>query len=560
MSDILPATAAIRAEPDGYDMAKTQLMGRQAAGNGFLRAAVGAARGRPLQAFAPFEHTAKAFKAIVRQIDPAASVNWIPSERLDLLGRAGTLYLADLTVAKHARLRQRAGVASFSLCGVTHTTASLGAMDEIVDLLREPVMPWDALVCTSSAVIETIRRMHEAEADYLRWRLGPEVRISGPQLPLIPLGVHCEDFDFDDAERAAARQALDLAEDEVVALFVGRLVFHAKAHPYAMYRGLQLAAERTGKRIALVLSGWFPNADIENAFRKGAADFAPDVRLIVLDGRRPELRDRAWAAADLFTSLSDNIQETFGLTPIEAMAAGLPVVVTDWDGYKDTVRDGVDGVRVRTLAPGPGSGGGLIRAAEVGSLNYDAYCWAAAAATAVDIGHTADAVAALASDPALRRRMGDAGRRRAREVYDWPVVYRQYETLWAELDARRAAALADPDLAARIAAAPRAAAARLDPFDAFGHYPTETIGPETRLVLAGPADPARLRQVIDHPLFSALSYPTELLLRLHARLGEGAATLEDLARDLTLNPATCTRAATLLVKAGLAEASRPDGR
>ena len=28
------------------------------------------------------------------------------------------------------------------------------------------------------------------------------------------------------------------------------------------------------------------------------------------------------------------------------MAAGLPVVVSDWDGYRDTVRDGVDGFRI----------------------------------------------------------------------------------------------------------------------------------------------------------------------------------------------------------------------
>ena len=52
-------------------------------------------------------------------------------------------------------------------------------------------------------------------------------------------------------------------------------------------------------------------------------------------------------------SLSDNMQETFGLTPIEAMAAGLPSVVSDWDGYRDTVQHREHGFRIPTLAPPP---------------------------------------------------------------------------------------------------------------------------------------------------------------------------------------------------------------
>ena len=62
-----------------------------------------------------------------------------------------------------------------------------------------------------------------------------------------------------------------------------------------------------------------------------------------------------WSAADVFTSLSDNIQESFGLTPIEAMASGLPVLVSDWDGYRDTVTHGAEGLVVPTVMPPAGS-------------------------------------------------------------------------------------------------------------------------------------------------------------------------------------------------------------
>ena len=52
-------------------------------------------------------------------------------------------------------------------------------------------------------------------------------------------------------------------------------------------------------------------------------------------------------AADLFVSLADNPQETFGITPLEAMAAELPCLVSDWDGYRDTVTNDV-GCRIPT--------------------------------------------------------------------------------------------------------------------------------------------------------------------------------------------------------------------
>ena len=60
-----------------------------------------------------------------------------------------------------------------------------------------------------------------------------------------------------------------------------------------------------------------------------------------------EIKRQALAAADIAVFLVDNPQETFGLAVVEAMAAGLPLVVSDWNGYRDLVRDGMDGFRLR---------------------------------------------------------------------------------------------------------------------------------------------------------------------------------------------------------------------
>ena len=42
----------------------------------------------------------------------------------------------------------------------------------------------------------------------------------------------------------------------------------------------------------------------------------------------------ALLASNLVLSLVDNIQETFGLSIAEAMAAGRPVVASNWNGYE----------------------------------------------------------------------------------------------------------------------------------------------------------------------------------------------------------------------------------
>ena len=153
-------------------------------------------------------------------------------------------------------------------------------------------------------------------------------------------------FEFTEEQKSLSRQKLQADPQTLIVLFMGRLSFHAKAHPLAMYQALQKAATAvaaSGKKIVLVECGWHANEFIEKAYRDAALQACPDVEVITLDGRKAEDRETAWAGADVFCSLSDNIQETFGIVPIEAMAAGLPVLVSDWDGYKDTVRHGVDG-------------------------------------------------------------------------------------------------------------------------------------------------------------------------------------------------------------------------
>lgn len=480
------ATAAILYARDGYDTSGPRLLGRQAAGEGFLKGFVRHGASTKVHCVAPDRATLDDF---VRRVRPWATrdlnIVWVRPTDGAALGRVGTLYRPDLILEDHAWERRHRDQRAYSLCGVTHTIASRRALDAIGRLLIAPLQEWDALICTSRAVRDAVDRVHASFGEYLAER-GGGVFAPRLQLPIIPLGVDTAAFapEARPGARAALRTELGIAEDDLVVLYVGRLIHYAKAHPVPMYLALERAARRTGKKLHLIQAGWFEQEDgVERHYAEAAARLCPSVRNVVLDGRKPSVRATVWSAADLFVSLADNIQETFGITPIEAMAAGLPVVVSDWDGYKESVRDGVDGFRVPTLAPPPGSALDWSLAFNADLMNYSTFIANAAMVTSVDVEAAALAIARLIEDPALRRRMGDSGRERARTVYDWKVVIGAYEALWGELAERRARAeeSARPE--------PGAVASPLcdDPFRLFAHYPTRAVDADTAFTLGGAA-------------------------------------------------------------------------
>ena len=541
--------AAILFEPDGYLLTGPKLMGRQAAGAGFLRAAVAAHAGQPLMGYTPIRDSADAFMAAVRAIDPAAVARWIPAQRLDILQDIGVLYRPDHALGLNARLRLRRGPGAYSLCGVTHTLASSGSLEHIVDLLEAPVMPWDAVICTSQVAASLMRETLAAQAEYLGWRFGHPVTPQLPQLPVIPLGVHTADFETSPQARAAARARFGLGDDDVVALFAGRLSFNGKAHPFPMLSGLQAAAKATGRRVVLIQAGQFHNTAVEAAVKGAMPLYAPDVDCIFVDGSDPQAYGATWRAADLFVSLSDSIQETFGITPLEAMAAGLPVVVTDWNGYRDTVRDGIDGFRIATFAPQAGAGSAIAHDYEAGTTPYDHYLSRTSTAVSVDQAAVTDRLTQLVADPDLRRRLGEAGRARARGEFDWSNIYGRYQELWAELARLRPAGRVE---------APASAPTFPDPFTAFAHYPTVRVGPQTRVTLRPDADLSRFELLTAQTLLSLWNPPKEVVAAILDKLSGGPATVADLGRAAGWGPVAATDLAVRLAKLDLLAFERDD--
>ncbi len=487
MSGAHASDVVIYYKSDGYTMAGERLMGRQSAGASFLAGLARHARSRDLVCMAPNRTSAEEFAETTRQAAlegtrPLRSARWISVDTPERLAETGCLFYPSPTIADQAWLRRAHDQRAWSLCGITHTTASDTVMEAIGSFATAPLQPWDAVICTSQAVRDTLTGVLDEWGDYLESRLGAPTgagqKAARLQLPVIPLGIDTASFEPDPNARATFRATYDIADDAVAALFLGRLSATAKAHPLPMFLGLQAAQVETGRPIHLILAGWFETDAERVQIERLARETCPDVPVHIVDGRDTDMRQQAWAAADFFTSLFDNIQETFGLTPIEAMATGLPLVVTDWNGYRDTIEDGVQGIAIPTTAAAPGDGLDIVSRYRSGRFSYGGYIARAAQFTAVDIDAARAAYVRLIEDPGLRRKMGDAGRARARSVYDWSVIIPAYEALWAELAQRRAH---DPEVAAPL---PDRASDPLrdDPYKVFAGYPSDTLRDETRAV------------------------------------------------------------------------------
>lgn len=126
----------------------------------------------------------------------------------------------------------------------------------------------------------------------------------------------------DPEQRARARSALGLADDEVGVLFVGQL--EERKDPLGAIRAVE-TARREGANLVLLIAGGGP---LE---QQVASEAGPGVRPL---GHRDDLTD-LYPAADLFLLPSHREGMSFAL--LEAMAHGLAPVVADGTGNAETV-------------------------------------------------------------------------------------------------------------------------------------------------------------------------------------------------------------------------------
>ncbi len=230
---------------------------------------------------------------------------------------------------------------------------------------------------------QVIAECPQDEADLVRL-----YRADTRRIRTVPCGF--DPAEFAPMDKAAARRVIGFDGDGPLVLQLGRTV--PRKGVDTVIRGLARLRRHHSIPARLVVVGGetrqpdpVTTPELGRLMRVADEEGAADAVMFVGSRGRAELR-AYYAAADVFVSTP--WYEPFGITPVEAMACGTPVVGSAVGGIKATVRDGETGYLVPPKDP-------------------DAL---------------AERLARLFADPALRAAMGRNALLRARAHYTWAKV------------------------------------------------------------------------------------------------------------------------------------------
>ena len=196
---------------------------------------------------------------------------------------------------------------------------------------------------------------------------------------IVPNGIDTQKFQ-EDIDSEEAKRSYGLAPGSQVITFLGRLapvkaldlLLQAVAMPALLDQNLQV-----------LIAG--PDAGAQSSLQQLVKELQLEARVRFLGGIDPKERDRLFAASDILALVSVN--ENFGYTAVEAMLAGVPVLLSEHVGICREV-----------LA----NGAGMVVPLQVEAI--------------------ARALAEMLADPAKLKAMGRAAAQASRRRYDLPIV------------------------------------------------------------------------------------------------------------------------------------------
>jgi len=210
----------------------------------------------------------------------------------------------------------------------------------------------------------------------------------------IPNGVDSSIF-FPQPVYEVLRQGLKLSVDDQVVMFVGGL------DSQHFFKGVDVLLRAFSKVTAptskLLIIG---DGNLREAYQKQAEELGIAERVIFTGRIDNNLLPQYYNLAKVFVlPTTTNLSESFGIVTAEAQACGVPAIVSDWPGMRQTIEVGRTGF---VFLPG-------------------------------DCLALAEKLNLLLTDESLRQRLSLAAASRARQLYGWDRVIRKIVEVYKQL-------------------------------------------------------------------------------------------------------------------------------
>ena len=355
-------------------------------------------------------------------------------------------------------LRNKYAKNKFPITGIIHSLNGIETNYHAFKICTAPLLPYDTVICSSIAGKKVVEKTFKHIE--INFAADNTALSFGGNTEIIPLGVN--ESPKVTPDRKECRRHLSLPVDALALLTLGRFSPQTKSDLYPLIKTFQkLTQNAPDKSLILIIAGGANENQIQ-IVRQMISECEVENCVHLITNFSNDSKPYIYGAADIYLALSDNLQETFGISVIEAMAAGLPVVASDINGYSELVIQNQTGYKIPTLWA---DGFELAELADI--MNFETMQLMLAQCMAVDTEELYKHLYELVNDNDLRDSMGTNAKKAVKDNYHWSNIILDYEALWDSLFEQSVAYSGEIPV--------KKNPFLNDYFNLFSHYPTSTI-------------------------------------------------------------------------------------
>ncbi|MCP4050693.1 MAG: glycosyltransferase family 4 protein [bacterium] len=316
-------------------------------------------------------------------------------------------FFPGLDITRLLNIRNSLGI-QMPVIGLVHNISKKKEFNILQSIVKNSTKI-DSIICPSKST----KKIIENYCQTLRKTIHLKTKV-------IPYGINTKKFSPAD-NKEALRKKHNLPLDKKIVLHLSRINPFSKMDILPLIKNFQEIISRNPDTI-LIIAGQVHVVNYVNQIMLYVQRKNLSKKILFLPDINHQKREEYYQLSDIFVSLSDNISENFGLTVVEAMACGLPVIISDIASYKELISDGKEGFLIQTIsAPVPNYDIylGTLYERDFGDINIQS--------TVVNNKETREKLQLLLNNDTLRMQIGQAALKRTHKFYNEDKMIQRYQ-------------------------------------------------------------------------------------------------------------------------------------